>query len=214
MLTCEKCELTCKGGRKLIDTHGFVQGIYLQTLWEKIHTIVGAVTWQSVLVLKRQSNVKIALLSSTQRVIWKFTWLTKVVKSNATSVIKHWNVKVIWKSTSHIHSQACEDAPQVVPACSLLHCMYFLLFHIFLWFREYISLVLRMNFSVSIIHIFWHPSSLITMLCTVTLWPPMLACCAVHFLDFVSYFCEKVPMWKRTNITIMCVRATKILKIF
>ena len=101
VLTCEKCELTCKGGRKLIDTHGFVQGIYLQTLWEKIHTIVGAVTWQSVLVLKRQSNVKIALLSSTQRVIWKFTWLTKVVKSNATSVIKHWNVKVIWKSTSH-----------------------------------------------------------------------------------------------------------------
>ena len=98
VLTCEKCELTCKGGRKLIDTHGFVQGIYLQTLWEKIHTIVGAVTWQSVLVLKRQSNVKIALVSSTQRVIWKFTWLTKVVKSNATSVIKHWNVKVFEKA--------------------------------------------------------------------------------------------------------------------
>ena len=96
VLTCEKCELTCKGGRKLIDTHGFVQGIYLQTLREK-----NPHNCRSSHMTKWQSNVKIALLSSTQRIIWKFTWLTLVVKSNATSVKKHWTVKVIWKSTSH-----------------------------------------------------------------------------------------------------------------
>ena len=93
MLSCEKCELTCKGGRKLIDTHGFVQGIYLQTLWEK-----NPHNCRSRHMTKWQSNVKIALLSSTQRIIWKFTWLTKVVKSNATSVIKHWKVKVFEKA--------------------------------------------------------------------------------------------------------------------
>ena len=64
VLTCEKCENTCKGGRRL-KTHiwSLTGKLPTTTVRKRFHTIVGTVTWRSVLVIKISSTVKTALHS-------------------------------------------------------------------------------------------------------------------------------------------------------
>ena len=87
-----------KEGGSLRRTWILTGKVAANTVERRSHTIVQPVMWQSVLE-RSNSNVKIALLSLTQRGIWKCMWPAKVVQCSATVVTKPWKTQVIWTDT-------------------------------------------------------------------------------------------------------------------
>ena len=79
VLSCEKCE-----GPNLRCTYELTWQLLVSTVERRSCTIAGRVTWNSVLV-KRHTTVKIVLLCSTEKIIWKFMWTREVVQFSATS---------------------------------------------------------------------------------------------------------------------------------